>query len=774
MRRAFPKPLALAVAFYLLVAAVLLAPSLFGGRQMVPWDNLYAFQPWRAQAAEAGVERPHNVLISDILLLSMPWQELACSAWEAGARPAWTPGLLCGKPMYSGLLHGFRYPPNILWRILTPGGAAVWLFAFHLVLGATLTALLARRLGLSAVPATMAGLVYSLCGPVFLKMTFHTMQGGLAWMPGCLLAVRALADAFPGRPVRATGWLLFGLAAHAMAVLAGHPEMAFYVFFLSGSFAAWQALQLVRRRRPRAALVLPATVAVYALAGLIIVAPDLASFRHSQRSGTNPVETVRSYALPPARVAALVMPNAFGGPVQHRFFDPYAMTIRTAECARTGVPSRPIDWGAKNYIEGAMYFGILPLALLFPALADRRRGSVFFFVALPLTLLMAFGTPLYAIFYHVVPFADQLRTPFRWMIPAALCFAVLAGFGLQGWIESGKRRRILPGFILCAAAVAALVAVVVAGLFEEALRDRLGELVASHPRLARSFADGSEFLRYEAGQLVWAAAALLFAGLAWLTASRWAKPRVGALILVGAAAVDLGLWARPFYSHSPPGLRDRVPPPIEFLQRQPGLFRIGATLPRGERHVPPNSAMLYGLHDLRGYDAILPKPYVDFLARIFPQQLTGHNIAGDWLTPEALASPWLDFLNVEFVFSDWPVHAEGWTRCFDGELAVYRNEQVFPRYYLAAELPAGFEDGPPEPMGEGRYEVQSYGLTHVSLDVDAPCAAWLVSSETDYGLWTPRVDGRDAEKHLVLDLFRAVRVPPGRHKIEWVFQNEAE
>jgi hypothetical protein len=71
-----------------------------------------------------------------------------------------------------------------------------------------------------------------------------------------------------------------------------------------------------------------------------------------------------------------------------------------------------------------------------------RPVHTFFFAALALvSLLFAFGTPLYAILFYGLPGWDQLHSPFRWVFPFTVSMAVLGGVGLNVLLERGKERR---------------------------------------------------------------------------------------------------------------------------------------------------------------------------------------------------------------------------------------------------------------------------------------------------------------------------------------------
>ena len=57
-----------------------------------------------------------------------------------------------------------------------------------------------------------------------------------------------------------------------------------------------------------------------------------------------------------------------------------------------------------------------------------------------LSLLFAFGTPLYAVLYYLLPGYSQLHSAFRWVFPYTLSMAVLAGYGLDV-VVAGVRGR---------------------------------------------------------------------------------------------------------------------------------------------------------------------------------------------------------------------------------------------------------------------------------------------------------------------------------------------
>jgi O-antigen/teichoic acid export membrane protein len=181
---------------------------------------------------------------------------------------------------------------------------------------------------------------------------------------------------------------------------------------------------------------------------------------HNFRQDAATLEQVRGWALPPRHVLAMLMPNVFGNPAHHSVFDIFAWqnvpltTNLHGEVNPKGAYST--HWGIKNYVEGGVYLGVLPLWLAaFAVIRTVRRKTnpfrsaskagdegresvgrpssfVYFFAALALlSLAFAFGTPLYAVLFYGLPGINQLHSPFRWVWPYTLAIAMLAGFGMQ-------------------------------------------------------------------------------------------------------------------------------------------------------------------------------------------------------------------------------------------------------------------------------------------------------------------------------------------------------
>ncbi len=274
----------------------------------------------------------------------------------------------------------------------------------------------------------------------------------------------------------------------------------------------------------------------------------------SFREGSADLRQVLDWAWPARQLVTFVLPDAFGNPTHHAYFDIWQRAWVPVTQNALGDPMSVIDWGKKNYVEAGNYLGITTLLLAALALISlvtaRRAGAATqperpaageepvspqrapsrrFYIALfgvlaLLSLLFAFGTPLYAVLFYLVPGYGQLHSAFRWVFPYTLSMALLAGFGLDLILrfrsDPAVRRpaRLLALLAAAGGAVALLVVALSAVLPAPfvALGQRL--LESSDLAQVRGFADGRMAWSYEAAGIARFGIVALLSGaaLSWL------------------------------------------------------------------------------------------------------------------------------------------------------------------------------------------------------------------------------------------------------------------
>ncbi len=823
----------------LLLPALFFAPVIFGGQVFVPFDNLFRFPPWSAFASQFGIAIPHNDLISDLVLENYAWKKFIVESLRAREIPLWNPYLFAGVPFLAAGQHSALYPFSLLFYLLPTDRAFGYFVALQLAIAALNTYALTRVLGLGRLASAVSAIVYAFSGFMVVSTTFPMVIATAAWLPAILACIELLL-----RSKEAGRRILFALLGATLVgfqFLAGHAEFSIYILIISGFFALWRAATLFLRwkhadnlpdntaalyaKRMGARLCLLAAMVLVGVAiGSIQLIPLYELVQQNFRSGSVSFQDVVGWAYPKYQVIAFLMPDFFGNPTHHSYLDVFDLTNHPA-------PTGTIFWGKENYVEAGSYVGILPLALAliavvagFRCLITRRRSapgapdarsewpfawSTWLFAALALlSLLFVFGTPLYALLFYLVPGFNQLHTPFRWVFPYTLSMAVLAGIGTEVLNRKPAffRKAGLWGWLLISFGGAGLAGLVLTWIVRAptlALADRF---LASVGRLAGAFDSGRMLYSYEFRNILIFAFALIGAGavVRFSQSSRSLPPRFGghplwkplALVVVVADLFVIGIG---FYSAVDSRLAEFTPPAVKFLQQDASLFRITSYDQRGdagEKVFNPNSGMLFGLADIRGYDSIIPKQYAELMGLLAPQdELLANRIAA-FYDPDPLSSPIVDLLNVKYVLTKRPLPNAGFTLVYDDEIKIYRNERVLPRAFMVsyarvipdrAALLAEMKQFDPsrevlleqEPGATAQEVSSSCTYTPVSVDRYAgsevilksiqDCSGWLVLSDSYFSGWIAQLDGVDTPLYRADYNFRAVQVPAGEHTIRFKY-----
>ncbi len=854
---------ALILLLLLLLPLLWFGPQTLGGKTLLPAENLYAFEPWAGASAAFDAGVPQNPLVSDLVLENYQWKSLLRDALSDGQIPLWNSRLFAGIPFLAAGQHSALYPLSVVFYVLPlwlAYGVFTWL---QLGLAAAGTYLFARLLGQRRPAAFLAAVAFSFSGFFISSVNFTMIIAAAAWLPLILAAIELVVRTVvtgreeagvgqPGQsvtaparrergpagpiPYVALGAVLFGLQA-----LAGHVEITYYVLMVSAFYAAWRLGGSWLRLRsaglsPKARWARTLQAAAWLL-GMVVLGMGLAGVQlvpmyelaaQNFRQGSADLQQVINWAWPKKQILTFVLPDFFGNPTSHSYFDIWQRSWVPVNLNALGQPLKSItngaiDWGIKNYVEGANYLGLLTLLLALVASfsvlttswaglrRNRTDGSSLpgpslssglpsgpktgFLVLAVLSLLFAFGTPVYAVLFYLVPGYNQLHSAFRWVFPYTLSMALLAGFGLdlllRGGLSPHLRRAVRVLAALTALAglgslAAVALSLILPGPFV-ALGDRL--LATSELARTRGFADGAMAWSYEAsglarfGALAALSAAVLFSGTATGGraghAPKPGSPRLRAwpIAAIGVLILDLWLFGHAFNPASDPRLLAYKPPVIGWLQgmidnSQPWRFTTYDA--PGEKLLNANAAMSYGLEDIRGYDSMIPSQYVAYMQRIQNQgELLYNRIApfygpgsGEW--SDALDNGLLNLLGVRFVMTTQDVVNQGYRLAYPtdhrpvaGEVRVYENTRALPRVFIASTAEAAPDqqaaldalqevdpaqtvvleglnaDAVPAPSAPQVHEarISARGMRQVMVDVNVSDRGWLVFTENFFPGW---------------------------------------
>lgn len=744
---------------------VLYAPQTVGGRSLVPWDALLADPVFRPAIEARGHDVPQNDLLADLVFQNIAWKSFAIEAFDDEELPLWNPLILGGVPFLAAGQHGVLYPTMLIHALLGAERGFGWSLLAGTWLAAMTAYALGRALGLGRSASYAMGAVWSISLPMVSSAVFPMIQGALGWSPLLMAAVIRLTDRGQ-HGLLPTGrkalWLATAALTTALIALSGHVEMLYYAVLVAIVLGAARAFHLARHEGAKAAGRSIAWCAGSGLAGVllagVLLVPlyELAATNH--RAGTSFDEVVR-YAFGLRQLGTFLVPNLYGSPAHHTVID----LVHGARVALTPHAMWGTAWGTKNYVEAAAYVGILPLALAALALFDhRRRRSVAFLVALAAgALAFAFGTPTYRLVF-ALPGIEQLHSPFRWVLVLALAVVALAGIGADALIGDDppaaiRRAAGWLGGALLAASLWLLVALALAFALPSRWTAFVMGLVARDPlalsAVLERFPDGSAFASYQFGNALHAAVfgALSGALIVWL-ARRSAGMRAGApaaAALVAVALIDLGLIGFGFNPAVDRALGSIKPPPVAFLEEATAV-KWGRVVGFGdERVLWPNTAMRFGIPDVRGYDSIIPGWTAGTLGAAADQ--TGnllYNRIGNLTDLDQLGHAAMRGFGARYVVTRQRLDHPDLTQVYDDEVRIYEYARAMPRAWLVNKARV---------VEDGRELLDALALLDPEREV-------LLQEEPDLAVWRALQSGRpifrpfievktDRRNALVLDAY---------------------
>jgi hypothetical protein len=724
----------------------------------------------------------------DILFYWGPHLENAVRALAEGAWPTWTSHVAFGRPLLADPNFQLLYPPTWLNLLMQPATYYTVFVVAHCWAAAVGTMLLARACGSSAGAGALAGVLFASSGPLLSSVNLFHHFAGAAWMPWVLwLLLRALAR--PSTPSA----LVLGAAGGGQA-LAGSADL----LVLTAAAAILYALLHVSadgaQRRERLAVCARTGAIAAGFAVLVSAVQWLPAWYllGGASRGLQDLAVRTTWSVHPASLADVLVPRLVAAM-------PWRADIRVE-----------LFDGRQPLFE-SLYLGIASLPLVALALTGRaqpvRRWALLaggFFV------LGALGrhTPAYAALAAVPPLS-LLRYPSKFMLGAALFWALLAARGWDVWTAewTGAQRRrglmvaAIGGGVACAAAAGAIA-------------------LWRSPASLAPWTDAADLGAAAAGGLrTRAAAAVMLAAAAALLAARAARPAAAARL--GAAAAVLAacdvVWAgrrvnalgpTELWRYRPPAAASILSraPEARLYVRQESADQLNDWLVRGtggwdspegwavgslDLLVPPIAARwnIGGSYD--GDFTGLGSPALATFSLVLPR-LAGHPLALKLLQvaavthvtslrerplpglrevaaiPSAFVHPVRVFEVPDPLPRVYVVGAARTASTYNEAMAAIADAQFDPRRSVVLPEGAAVHD---EADGfQGTARVTSRQADHLVVDAQLAGPGWLVVAEAYEAGWRAHLDGAPAPVLSANGLFRAVAMPAGRHRVEMSYR----
>jgi hypothetical protein len=722
----------------------------------------------------------------DIYAYWYPHIEVFVRAVSEGAWPLWNAHVGFGGPLLADASVQIAYPLTWLNLVMPPAAYYKLFVLLHIWAAGLGLYFLGRRWGWSPVSSFLAATVWSTSGPLLSAVSLFHHFAGAAWITWVLLALEGLLAKPSGRAA-----ILLG-ATGAGQILAGSGDMC----LITGMAVGLRLLVVTIRHPQIAAARLSRGIPLAALAAALALSisavqwwPTLEVVRSGSRP-RQPPSTSMYWSLHPATIVDLLVPRLITDL-------PLPPEVRSSL------------FESREPLLACLYLGLSSALLVMVGLLSGGPLRILGGLGFAWFLAAALGhyTPFYPLLLRL-PAIGLLRYPVKYAIPTALFWALLVGVGgeawRRAWSPAERRRGLGVGALFWLLGLALLVA----GVWiehEPVVLDRLlkGGAAGAAPLLREAAAPklmGAGTLAFLVSLLAWARARGPLPP-AWLTAG---------LTLVVAG--DLGRVGRDVNSLAPPELLSVRPPIVDRLRSAPD-FRIYVTnfpeecarLVRGPRGWDPSWSWARGTEEM-----LYPPIGARWgLFGSYDGDFSGLAPASFWpltalmrsseQTPEGLRL--LQIGNVGHVVSVGEGDPPGLTpvlavpSAFACPLRLFRVPEPLPRAYVVggvrslsdAEALTLLLDPTFDPVREvvlppgnapsgaalglrGMAQILWRRADALELEVEASAPAILVLVEAFGPGWRATVDGQPVEVLKANLLFRAVRVPSGRHRVAFTYR----
>ncbi|MBX9877940.1 MAG: YfhO family protein [Candidatus Obscuribacterales bacterium] len=703
--------------------------------RMAEWDSIYsAYATGKSALCDPS-----------IIHLLIPHYFLVAQMWKSGNLPLWNPYSACGAPLIGDIQACVFSPMRLLFTFF-PSMYTYNLSMVLLVVGAAaFTFALSRKLGLSRWAAALAAMAYALCP---YQLFYLELLSGPSY---CLFPLTFFAFVHAAQRKTFSSFVGCGLIS-TLLIISGHPELSFFGIFFASLL----------------------------MGGLIVSG---AATRYGVIETVNKRLTAFAFGLTFAGIITFLL----SAPV----LLPFAEFLLNSDCYKYGVGiSAYVPWQCVTYHllqpgfgAASPYLGLVatclwPLSLF----VNGKKGLIakcLGLVALVAFVLMSRVGPMDFVLQH---------PPMLWLVTVyclplyLLSLSVMAGIGLDKVLAGDSENKFgvnkSVAFVSVCVAAALLIPFAL-NICNVPLRSGDFDLILPHMYFDK---------------INWIRDCLLGISLiAVLLIGNRLKDRyrvVVSVIVLTLAFVGLAALAR---TSLPIENKFNYPQvePLAYLKAQNDrMISIGPHLLRA------NTNTVYGIPDLRDFNVLFPKRYLQFA------KAAGAKLEMFTEVFDSSLNHLVDMASVKYVLTQLPLQTESRQSLQvireNPSFKLYENATALPKAYIVHDYvladssqkaldlisDAGFDynhkvvlESPSPQLSfvgaagvEDKTSVKRDNVNSVTIKTGSDHGGILVLTDTYYPGWKALLDGEETEVLRANYLFRGVVVPSGEHVVKFVYQ----
>ena len=744
------------------------------GKVPFPGDLLIgSYLPW-LEYYKMPVQNP---LISDVFSQLILWKYLSIDAFKSFQWPLWNSYSFTGNPLLANYQSAALYPLNIL--LILPKYFGWGIFIFSQTLIATLTFyLFASEIAQSKIARLIGSILFSLGSLMTTWVELGTAVHGMAWLPLALYAIKKFCST---KKLRFISLLIISLS---LIVFSGNTQITTYsyivvfLYFLyenyKDNFNFKKTSLFFLALITSILITLPQLLPSYELLGKSIRQSE--SYTTEYNHGLLHIENILKFFIA----------DYFGNPVTRNY------------------------WGSLNYFETSVFLGSLTLSILIYGLFKlRTKESVFFLLLFITSLLLVFDNPLSQAIYSLkIPLLTSSYAS-RALFICLLSSSVLSTLATNHLSKNQSLNLFLKTTLWSWAVV---LGVILGTFLTQFYIQKAYELAPSEVYL-KAYLNSEDYnlkyfsiaLKNSLVPLILLTTFLLIIFFIYKFKSIKNKTNLIMIGLLFFSILDLGRY---FLKFNPFVINDFIfpnVPALEFLQKQPGLFRVGR---EHAEVLPPNTWTAYNLQSLEGYDPLYLNRYGQFMHYLNGGDIRKGSSARYAELSNKYSSPFIDVANVKYFviigrdkegqipgdLINYKFHETGYNKVFQDKSTMilenpYALERVYfiPTFKVVNTQNVGniiMADPNFDPRitallekdlniattsGKGKASIVSYGNNKVEIKTETETDEVLILADQFEEGWKAKIDNIETPISPANYIFRAIKVPKGTHEITFEY-----
>lgn len=701
-----------------------------------------------------------NPIMADVPSFMYPMQTLASDMIKSGQLALWNPYILAGNP----LLANFQSAPysivNIFYFLTDKVNAWGIQIIFQHIAAAIFSYILLRYWKVSKLGSALGGIIYAFSGFNLIWSQWNGHALSAAFIPLLLY----LEDRFLTENKLKFG--AFISVVLGLQIYSGYPQVVLYTALAMGIlfvFRIFPEFKSIKR-----VLLKTLTLALFCLVGIGLSAPQW---------------------LPGAELLATSQRAVEFHPFEWAFL-PWSKVITFIASDFYGNHATNNYWGAQDYTSNIGFVGVVGFMMTVLSIRFLKLKKEVFIclVILIVSLLLAFPTPLSVYLWKSGILGLNAASAHRSLILWNLSVALLAAFGFDS-LDSKKslklRDKIFPIAIV-------FLMILGFGFYAYIVRSKTTYGASVFPIAMRNLVIPTAVFLASSAIIV-------------------LKERLR-FILVGLVIIELFYFGWKFTPFFDKNMIFPKTPILEYLIAQEKPFRV-----TGNKVIPMNMRMSYGLESPEGYDAVYPES-ISKLISTMNDVSSETSFTGRYGTIDREESHILDLMNTKYFLAlklddrgNPSVDGENILETYknpkfkkvfeDKSVMILENKNVFPRAFIVYDWEVVADEKEtlnkmldseyplrkkiiiskevPDLNPRDRYYEDSivkylkYKEESSMLEVETKSSGLLFVSDTFYPGWKAYVDDQETEIYLADFAFRAIMVPSGKHKVEFKYAPES-